>query len=29
MRIRINDAKTDPLLSGISIFRINDDLVEK
>jgi alpha-L-fucosidase len=29
MRIRINDAKADPLLSGISIFRINDDLVEK
>jgi alpha-L-fucosidase len=29
LRIRINDAKADPLLSGISIFRINDDLVEK
>jgi alpha-L-fucosidase len=29
MRIRINDAKADPLLSGISIFRIDDDLVEK
>jgi alpha-L-fucosidase len=29
MRIRINDAKADPLISGISIFRINDDLVEK